>query len=60
MPLNGNNDSDDSYEFDESDDLITFGHKCHQCTVLYLDTSVPLEALPNSINPKDPISEKTL
>ena len=25
-------------------------------TVLYLDTTVLLEALPNSVNPKDPIS----
>ena len=31
-----------------------------QGTVLYLDTLVLLEALPNSVNPKDPISVKTL
>ena len=30
------------------------------CTVLYLKVSVLLEALPNSVNPKDPISVKTL
>ena len=30
------------------------------CTVLYLETSVLLEVLPNSLNPKDPISVKTL
>ena len=31
-----------------------------KCTVLYLEVSVLLEALPNSVNPKDPISVKTL
>ena len=30
------------------------------CTVLYLKMSVLLESIPNSLNPKDPISEKTL
>ena len=30
------------------------------CTVLYLEVSVLLEALPNSVNPKLPISVKTL
>ena len=29
-------------------------------TVLYLEASVLLKALPNSLNPKDPISVKTL
>ena len=34
--------------------------KSYQYTVLYLEASVLLEALPNSVNPKDPISVKTL
>ena len=31
-----------------------------QHTVLYLETSVLLESIQNSVNPKDPISVKTL
>ena len=33
---------------------------CLQSTVLYLEASVLVEALPNSVNPKLPISVKTL
>ena len=38
-----------------------YSTKCWRlCTVLYLETSVLLEALSNSVNPKDPISVTTL
>ena len=52
-------DSDDSHGSDNSDD-INDSHNSDSSTVLYLEASVLLEALPNSINPKDPISVKTL
>ena len=48
------------YGFAEKAVIVLLLHFSHYATVLYLEMSVVLEFIPNSVNPKDPISVKTL